>query len=168
MKILIELIKTLTDLMFHNLSIAMKTCDWQANICDAPAWRYIYHTIHSCDKFYINPHEYAEPAFHQPGLDWPDNETDTVLDSDLLYDYFKQTRVKILSYLDTLNDDNLYEIPDKCQMNRLELVLSQFRHMYVHIGILNGVKIVNTNRYPRVINESDWISKNLPETLFDE
>lgn len=33
--------------MFYNFRIAMDTVDWNADIRGAPAWRYIYHTLHS-------------------------------------------------------------------------------------------------------------------------
>jgi len=69
--------------------------------------------------------------------------------------------------LDSLNDAQLNERPQECTGTRLGLASSQFRHMYAHIGILNGVTVANTKRYPRVINESTWRSGNLPG-LFDE
>lgn len=51
----IATLKTSVDLIFHNLHIAMDTVDWNADVCGAPAWRYIYHTLHSSDKFFIIP-----------------------------------------------------------------------------------------------------------------
>ena len=159
-------IQSSVDLMFHNLGISMKTCDWQADICGAPAWRYIYHTIHSCDKFFINPAVYDEPPFHHPGLDWPDNPADLTLNAELLWEYYAQTRGKIMAYLDTLTNAQLEEIPERCRQNRLQLMLGQFRHMYAHIGILNGITIAHTAQYPHVINDSNWKAQNLPESLF--
>lgn len=165
-----DVIKTSADLMFYNLRIAMDTVDWDAGICGAPAWRYIYHTLHSADKWFINPgtrNTEPEPAFHTPGLDYPDNPSDTVLGRDTLYTYYEQVRKKVLDYVSSLHDPQLSECPHGCIGTRLGLALSQFRHMYAHIGILNGITIANTNRYPRVLNESTWRSGNLPE-LFDE
>jgi len=163
---LIDTLKTSTDLMLHNLGIAMKTCDWRADVCGAPAWRYIYHTIHSCDKFFINPAVYNEPPFHRPGLDWPDNPAEVTLDEILLWDYYTQVREKIMAYLDALTDAQLAEIPAQCHMNRLALILAQFRHMYAHIGILNGVTIAHTARYPHVVNDSNWTAQKLPDSNF--
>ena len=166
----VTVLKTSADLMFYNLHISMDTVDWNADVCGAPAWRYIYHTLHSADKWFINPstrNDEPEPVFHTSGLDWPDNPTDTVLDRDTLYVYYEQVRQKILGYLDSLNDLQLTERPQGCNMTRLGLALSQFRHMYAHTGILNGVTIANTNRYPRVINEGTWRSSKLPEGLYD-
>ncbi|MCL2004428.1 MAG: GNAT family N-acetyltransferase [Oscillospiraceae bacterium] len=163
-------IKESLDLMFHNLKIAMDTVDWNAEVCGAPAWRYIYHTLHSADKWFINPskrNEEPEPPFHTPGLDWPDTPSTVVLSRETLYTYYEQVRQKILDYCDSWNDSQLCEQPQGCVRTRLGLALSQFRHIYAHIGILNGVTIVNTNRYPRVINEGTWHSRKFPEGLYD-
>ena len=162
-------LKTSTELMFFNFHIAMDTIDWNANVCGAPAWRYIYHTLHSADKFFINPSSWIaedEPPFHSHMLDWPDTQADTVLSKETLYDYFDKVRQKIISYIDNLNDVQLNDRPGG-KLTRLGLILSQFRHMYAHIGILNGVTIANTQQYPRVINESVWCSGRLPEGLYD-
>jgi hypothetical protein len=156
-----------TALMFENMRIAMKTCDWQADICGAPVWRYLYHTIHSCDKFFVNPTRYDEPDFHVAGIDWPDHKLETVLTREQIEGYYFTVRDKILAYLDGLADEQLAEIPDGCVMSRVELILSQFRHMYAHIGIINGVTIAATGRYPRIVNESKWGSGEAVG-LFDE
>jgi [ribosomal protein S5]-alanine N-acetyltransferase len=161
---------TSTNLMFHNLDLAMKTVDWHADICGTPAWRYIYHTLHSADKFFINPSSWTsedEPPFHTYLLDWPDTPTDNMLSEESLYTYLNKVRHKIIFYLNSLNDSQLSQRPEGCALTRLGLALSQFRHMYAHIGILNGVTIANTNRYPLVINESTWRSGNLPDGLYD-
>lgn len=166
----IATIKALTDLMFHNLHIAMDTVDWNADICGAPAWRYIYHTLHSADKWFINPYtrfDEPEPPFHTPKLDWPDTPSDIILSHETLYAYYEQVRKKVLDYVGDLNDVQLSGPPEGCTNTRLGLALSQFRHMYAHIGILNGVTIATTGQYPRILNESTWVSKRLPEGLYD-
>jgi hypothetical protein len=157
--------------MFHNLRIAMDTSDWNADICGAPAWRYIYHTIHSADKFFINPSKRfaePEPPFHTPKLDWPDTPSDVVLSRETLYNYYEQVRTKTLDYIGGLTDKQLSVQPEGCIDTRLGLIMGQFRHMYAHIGILNGITIAKTNLYPRVVNSSDWRSGKLPEGLYDE
>lgn len=165
-----ETVRTLTELMFHNLHIAMDTVDWDAQICGAPAWRYIYHTIHSADKWFVNPSvrfDEPEPPFHTAKLDWPDTPSEIVLSREIMHDYYEQVRKKLLDYVDTLNDVQLGRQPEGCDSTRLGLIMEQFRHMYVHIGILNGVTIAHTNRYPLVLNLSTWLSGDLPEGLYD-
>jgi len=166
----ISTIKDSVDLMFFNLKIAMDTVDWNAAVCGAPAWRYIYHTLHSADKWFINPSkrdDEPEPSFHTTGLDWPDTLSDMVLTRETLYAYYERVRQKILDYCDSLNDSQLNERPQGCAGTRLGLAMSQFRHMYAHIGILNGVTIAHTNLYPCVINEGTWCSGKFPEALYD-
>lgn len=159
----IDTLKRVTDLMFENLLISMKTIDWNADICGAPAWRYIYHTLHSADKYFIASSSFEEPSFHTPLLDWPDTPSEIILSRETLYAYYDEVRQKILSYLAGLSESQLAECPNG-KLSRLGLVLSQFRHMYAHIGILNGVTIATTGKYPRVLNES----RNRPEGLYDE
>jgi hypothetical protein len=77
--------------------------------------------------------------------------------------YYGQVRQKICDFVDGLNESQLNERPNG-KLSRLGLVLSQFRHMYAHIGILNGITIAGTNQYPRVLNES----RKRPEGLYDE
>ncbi|MDR3120904.1 MAG: hypothetical protein LBU58_06180, partial [Clostridiales bacterium] len=163
-------LETSVALMFHNLRIAMDTVDWNANICGAPAWRYIYHTIHSAHKWFINPgrrFDEPEPPFHTPKLDWPDTPADIVLSRETLYSYYEQVRKKILDYVGTLDDAQLSARPEGCVGTRLTLALGQFRHMYAHIGILNGITIANTGRYPRIVNESAWREGEGLEELYD-
>jgi ribosomal-protein-alanine N-acetyltransferase len=163
-------LKTGVEAMFRNMKTAMDTVDWNTDICGTPAWRYIYHTLHSADKWFINPskrNEEPEPPFHTPLLDWPDTPSELVLSHETLYGYYEQVRSKILDYCDSLNDSQLNEPPQGCTGTRLGLLLSQFRHMYAHIGILNGVTIANTGNYPLIINESTWRSGIIPEGLFD-
>ncbi len=155
-------IRRATELMFQNMWIAMQTVDWNTEICGAPAWRYIYHTLHSADKYFINPMNYTEPPFQIRNLDWPDTPSDVILSRETLFAYYEQVRQKILDFLDGLTEEQLIDCPNG-KLSKLGLICSQFRHMYAHIGILNGVTIARTNQYPRVLNES----RKRPEGLYD-
>ena len=66
-----EIIKKETAIHFADLEIAVKTYDRNALVCGEPAWRYVYHTIHSADKWYIDPFVFEEPPFHEDGMDDP-------------------------------------------------------------------------------------------------
>ena len=46
MKTLCEIIKAQVGANYLNLETAIKTYDRNALVCGAPAWRYVYHTIH--------------------------------------------------------------------------------------------------------------------------
>ena len=79
---LIKVISQQTELIFYNMQISMKTCDRNYLICGVPAWRYVYHTLHSCDKWFVNPNEYTEPSIHVENLDKVDIPCDKVLSDD--------------------------------------------------------------------------------------
>ena len=143
-----DMIKKQADSNFVNLRTAILTYDRDALVCGAPAWRYVYHTIHSADKWFFNPFVYNEPSFHTEGLDNPNFSCDTVLTDEQLLDYLERVRAKTAAYLDGLTDEMLGEYPEKCDMTRLELVLMQFRHISTHIGMLNGLTIEKTGKFP--------------------
>ena len=148
---LINAIKKNTEILFTNAGIMLKTCDPDYILCDMPIWKHAYHMLHSCDQWYINPTVYTEPDFHVPNLNSLDNDCDKTLSREELLQYLDTVNTKIMSYLDTLTDEMLYEIPSGCQANRLSLILSQFRHFYAHLGNINATTIMETNQWPRVV-----------------
>ena len=94
--------------------------------------------------------------------------TETVLSDEDLWAYFEQVRTKIRSYLDTLTDSELLLAPPAETHTRFELILAQLRHFNVHIGILNGITIAATDRYPYVYGLSSWEDGALGDKLYDE
>ncbi len=161
-----EMIKKQVSANFINLETAVKTYDRNALVCGSPAWRYVYHTIHSADKWFFNPFVYNEPEFHQKGMDNPDNPCDITLSDQQLLDYLHKVRDKTFAYLDTLTDDMLYEYPQDCKFTRLELVLMQFRHISIHTGMINGQTIELTGKFPMFV--SPHTVCRLENGLFDE
>lgn len=160
-----QMIKRQTDANFVNLRTAILTYDREAPVCGAPAWRYVYHTIHSADKWFFNPFIYEEPAFHEPGLDNPNARCNTVLSDEQLLGYLEQVRNKTAAYLDALTDEMLNECPPECGYTRLELVLMQFRHLSVHVGLLNGQTAERTGKFPLYVTPDslDRLEKGLYE-----
>lgn len=154
---------------YLNLEIAIRTYDRDALVCGVPAWRYVYHAIHSADKWYFNPFVYEEPSFQQGRMDYPDepwpNDLPAFSDSFLLA-YLDRLRAKTAAYLSSLSEEDLNACPPDCPYTRLELVLMQFRHLCLHIGMLNGQTIERTGRYPAVVGPDTGFV--LPETLWDE
>ncbi len=148
MRVMCEIIKEQTDANYINLITAIKTYDRNLSVCGAPAWRYVYHTIHSADKWFINPFVYDEPEFHETGMDDPNNPCSIELSDEQLLEYLERVRRKTADYIDSLTDDMLAECPENCCMTRLELVLRQFRHISTHIGMVNGLTIEKTGRFP--------------------
>ncbi len=142
------MIKRQVNANFENLRTAILTYDREAPVCGAPAWRFVYHTIHSADKWFFNPFVYEEPPFHEPGLDDPFHPCSTVLSDEQLLRYLAEVRVKTDNYLGALNDEMLCECPPECKYTRLELVLMQFRHLCTHVGMLNGQTAERTGKLP--------------------
>lgn len=103
MKTLCEVIKEQVKTNFINLETAIKTYDRNASVCGAPAWRYVYHTIHSADKWFINPFVYSEPAFHEDGMDNPDSKCSTVLSDRQLFTVSCKKRLTIPTILPTVS-----------------------------------------------------------------
>lgn len=163
---LIDNIKKQTEVMFVNADIMLETCDLDFVLCGMPIWKHIYHMLHSCDQWFINPFEYSEPYFHEENLNSLDIPSEKILSRELLVEYLSAVKEKVLDYIDSLNDENLYEIPQGCSSNRLGLMFSQYRHFYAHLGNINGTTIMETNNWPRVIGTSGKSGKS-SEGLFE-
>lgn len=164
---LCEIIKEQVLPNFTNLETAIKTYDRDALVCGSPAWRYVYHTIHSADKWFFNPFVYEEPPFHEKGMDNPDNPCGVVLSDAELLEYLRKVREKTVKYIDGLTDDMLYEKPENCKYTRLELVLGQFRHISMHTGMLNGLTIERKGKFPVFVGTDKSTYDRLKNGLFE-
>nr|MCH5324045.1 DinB family protein [Eubacterium sp.] len=160
---LCDIIKRQAAANFINLETAIKTYDRHAPVCGTPAWRYVYHAIHSADKWFFNPFIYTEPDFHEDGMDNPDNHCAAEFGDEFLLDYLAQVKQKTFDYLDGLNDEMLLQKPPQCEYTRYELVLMQFRHISLHTGMLNGQTIECTGKFPICVgpNTLDRLQKGL-------
>ena len=139
---------------FLNLRVSIKTYDRDALCYGAPCWRWVYHAVHSADKWFINPNDYEEPEFHQEGMDDPEKPCGVVLSDEELLGYLDRVEQKTYAYLDALTDEMLAEKPAGCRYTRLELVLRQFRHISFHTGMLNGQTVLATGRFPMWVSET--------------
>ncbi len=166
MKTFCEIIKEQVAANYLNLETAIKTYDRNALVCGTPVWRYVYHTIHSADKWLFNPFVFDEPPFHEDGMDKPDNPCAVELSDTELLEYLKKVERKTADYLDALTDKELYEYPPECIYTRVELVLMQFRHLNIHVGMLNGQTIKRTGKFPVVVGPNSV--DRLKNGLYDE
>jgi len=148
---LVNAIKLNTETIFTNADIMLRTCDMEYILCGMPIWKHCYHVLHSLDQWYINPKEYEHPPFHTENLNSLDIASKEVLSREQLLAYLQSIKEKITAYLNTLNDEMLYEIPNGCEQNRLGLIMSQFRHFHAHLGNINATTIIETNKWPRVV-----------------
>ena len=148
---LVAAIKNHAEVMFQNADIMLQTCNLDFTLCDFPIWKHVYHMLHSCDQWFINPNRYDEPDFHEPNMNSLNIMTEKVLSREDLLTYLESVHMKIIGYIDSLTDETLYELPQGCTTNRLSLILSQQRHFYAHLGNINATTIIETNEWPRVI-----------------
>ena len=151
---LVDSLKKNTEHLFESANIMLQTCNLNFILCDFPIWKHIYHQLHSCDQFFINPNQYTEPEFHIDGLNSLNEMSDKELQREELSLYLEKIHIKIMQYLGALTDDMLREIPPGCKGNRLSLILSQYRHFYAHLGNINATTIIETNKWPRVAGGS--------------
>ena len=149
------IIKNMVKPNFLNIRTSIKTYDRNALCYGAPCWRWVYHALHSADKWFINPFVYKEPDFHVEGMDDPEKPCEVVLSDEQLLDYLAMVEKKTLGYLDTLTDEMLYEKPEQCRYTRMELVLRQFRHISFHTGMLNGQIALATGQFPMWVSETE-------------
>lgn len=160
---LVNIIKQQTAILFHNVKTAILTCDLDYVLCEQPVWKHVYHALHSCDQWFINPQKYEEPPFHVPGLNSLDIQSTRVLSRDKLLDYYEAVNTKISDYLDSLTDIMLYDNPEGSPYSRFALVLGQFCHLYAHLGNINCTTIIQTGQWPRVVGLDGDLSKGLFE-----
>ena len=139
---------------FLNIRTSIMTYDRDAVCYGAPCWRWVYHALHSADKWFIDPFDYEEPEFHEEGMDDPEKPCSTVLTDEQLLAYLDMVEKKTYDYLDSLTDDMLCGKPDGCRYTRLELVLRQFRHISFHTGVLNGQTMLSTGKFPMWVSET--------------
>lgn len=128
---------------------------WDKRYDGLPMWKYLYHTLYSMDRWYINPCDtaYRDPEFHTATLAdlnvVPQAER---LSRTQLETYFDAIREKINAYTETLTDDRLTENPEGCTMSRFRLILGQFRHWHRHMGLIYGFIVEDTGKWPYVLN----------------
>lgn len=128
---------------------------WDKRYDGIPMWKYLYHTLYSMDRWYINPNDpsYRNPEFHMDSLaDLNVVPKDEYIERNQMERYFYRIEEKIRRYIADLSDDVLGEKPENCDMSRFRLILGQFRHWHRHMGIIYGFIIEDTGKWPYVLN----------------
>lgn len=106
---------------------------WNKRYDGIPMWKYLYHTLFSMDRWYMNPCDssYQNPEFHTETLaDLNIIPKDECLKREQLENYFYQIEEKIKKYIRDLKDGELSSKPENCDMTRFCLILGQFRHWH--------------------------------------
>ena len=137
---------------------------WHKKYCEMPFWKHIYHTVHSLDRWYINPERYAEPDVHAENMNNLDVQTNEILSRADMGNYLNAVSEKITDYLSGLTDKMLSAKPEGCDYSRLHLILAQHRHLDMHIGMMMGFIIADTGMWPRVMGMQSEFQDN--QSLF--
>ena len=150
MEKIINQIKKQQEINFINIEEQINKADLETVFDGVNNSRYIFHNLHSMDRFFINPIGYIYEG--EKLFDIPENlsvistaregfepDTSIVISRQQLLDYFGYVRAKINSYFDTLTPEGLTDTPEGCEYTRLELILAQFRHMMWHVGLSSGI-----------------------------
>ena len=150
-------------MLFHNFGIVMKTCNMDYILFGVPIWKHVYHTLHSMDKWFINPNMYEEPPFHTKGLNSIDEISDNQLSEMQLNDYFEKISEKVGKNIQTLDDATLMEKPDGCERTRLDYILGQIRHTCCHLGNINAATMIEKSKWPKVVGIGGRLNDELYE-----
>ena len=150
MEEIIRQIKAQQEINFTNIEEQINKADLSAVLDGVNNSRYIFHNLHSMDRFFINPIGYVYEGEKLFGI--PENlsvistsragyepDTSIIISRQQLLDYLGYIRAKINSYFETLTPEELTDTPEGCEYTRLELILAQFRHMMWHVGLSSGI-----------------------------
>ena len=138
---------------------------WDRCYGGAPLWQHIYHTLHHLDQWFINPrdNDFVEPPVHTPHLQELDIYPAAHLDRRDIDDYFYTIKAKLSIYLTSLHDEDLLQRPENCEWTRFTLMLSQYRHLYMHMGMLMGFVEAETGLCPRTLR----VGEELPRPPYE-
>jgi hypothetical protein len=158
-RILTGILREQTEVLLKNLDDQIAAAELNTLIDGLPNWRYLFHTIHSLDKNFINPDTFTEPDSTVCGI----NPALSIIDEkrpdyhqaagvsvtrSQLVSYALYVRQKIESYFDTLTDTMLAEKADNGRFTRLTLILGQFRHLMWHLGLSSGLTVQSGKPWP--------------------
>lgn len=155
---LCEDIRFLTDRALWETENLMKCIPsglWDMRYDGIPMWKYLYHMLYSMDRWFVNPCDstYQNPPFHTEDMaDLNVIPQEELIERNQLEDYFYLIQDKIHSYVDKLNEDDLSEKPEGCDISRFRLILGQFRHWHRHMGIIYGFIVADEGKWPYVLN----------------
>lgn len=146
-KEIISIIKEQNKLLFENIYEQIKTATLEKRIDNVNNSRFLFHMIHSIDRYFINPFEYDYSPVEdliqinenysiisESREGYIEDDGYVISRNDLMI-YMDYVKNKITDYLDSIDDNDLYKKPDNCPYTRMELILAQYRHSMFHCGM---------------------------------
>ena len=147
---IIREIKNQTEINFINIQNQIEVADLKGVFDGVNGSRYIFHNLHSMDRFFINPVSYVYEGEKLFGI--PENlsvisteregyveDTSIVIPREKLLSYFEYIKNKIEIYFEELSAEALLQKPEGSEYTRLELILGQFRHQMWHVGLSSAI-----------------------------
>ena len=145
-KILVNIIAEQTQILFKNLDDQINGAELASLLENVNNSRYLFHMIHSMDKYFINPYMYTYEAQQAGGIvenysiisqsrDGYSPDEGFVIPRETLAAYLAYVKQKVMSYIENLTDDELSEKPENCPHTKLALILGQYRHAMMHCGM---------------------------------
>lgn len=130
---------------------------WDKHYGGSPLWQHLYHMLHSLDQWFINPraNDFVAPPVHTLDLHELDIYPAAHLDRGQIDDYFYTIKAKLSLYLTSLHDEDLLQRPENCEWTRFTLILSQYRHLHLHLGMLMGFIVAEIGLCPRTLEPGD-------------
>ena len=137
----------------QNLLDCIPDALWDRCYGGAPLWQHVYHTLHELDQWFINPRDtdFVEPPIHTPHLQELHIYPAVRLDRGAVDGYFYTIKAKLSIYLTSLHDEDLLQRPDNCEWTRFTLILNQYRHWHMHLGMIMGFVQAGTGLCPRTL-----------------
>lgn len=132
---------------------------WEKPYGGSPLWQHVYHMLHSLDQWFINPDatDFVEPPIHTPALDELEVFPVVQVSRKQMEDYFYTIKAKLSMYLTSLHDEDLLQKPENCAWTRFTLILSQYRHLHQHLGMLMGFVMTETGLCPRMLQAGEGL-----------
>jgi len=147
---IVQQLKRQQEINFKNMRDQIEMADLETVFDNENNSRYIFHYLHSMDRFFMNPNDYVYEGDKLFGID--ENlsvidpkragyveDTSIVIPRDKLLKYLDYIEAKINAYFETLTAENLVEAPEGFVVSRLELILAQFRHQMWHVGLSSAI-----------------------------
>lgn len=138
---------------------------WDTCYGGAPLWQHVYHTR----TIWI-----SGSSTRGTTILWSRRSTPPHLQDLSIYpaahlsrhdtdDYFYTIKAKLSIYLTSLHDEDLLQRPENCEWTRFTLILAQYRHLYMHMGMLMGFVQAETGLCPRTLQ----VGQDLPRPPYD-
>ena len=156
---IVKIIIEQTNVLFINMYEQINRADLSCVIDNVNNSRFLFHMIHSMDKYFINPYDYDySEVYKLIGIEEKYSIISEsregyiaaegyVIPREKLIAYMEYVKDKISKYLSNLSEEELSDKPDNCPYTRLQMILAQYRHSMFHCGMSEVATYENTDEW---------------------